>query len=777
MALFRLTNVAQTMTDRQNPGILQTDLEEVLALYYGRRVDLEGLCKLAATYGVTRAEANPPSIKQLAGQLSLFVHDRATIQVSQTDAQSLLEAVMKKKSGEKSSPLKTGHSPIASPAEDYEPQTIVAPTNVRVRRDTMEVKAADTALALYCQKRHVVAKLEPRRAPDAPELDALGDSKYAIGVELGVGGVGRVNVATDRDLRRDVAIKRLQADALMDPLQLQAFIEEAIVTGGLEHPNIVPIYDLGHSEELGPHYVMKRLTGLPLSRILRNLRASEQKTEERFGLFKLLGCFVEICQGITFAHDHGVLHCDLKPSNIIVGEYGETTIVDWGLARVLGDRGKGQARALLTSGTPSYMPPEQATGTARDLTKQTDVWSLGAILYEMLTLTVPFAAETTEETLLKLLADPVVPPSQRAPKRSIPQELERICMQALEKDVLLRYASVAELLNDIEGYLVGTRERRRQEEIVGRALEEVEALLSRFAEAEAQADALQAQLVSGVGDAYELELELAAARDDLVYCYSDAYSALKRGYDSQSDSARLHTAVGDLYWRIFTRLYPGKVPPEPQVREHGVELLSHLAKLSLSAIVQTGKKYGHAATGRPQTHTSADPWLDAVLAFCGDLINIDPSRAPNAMEPLVRRIAFLKAVPLFAKIPGSDLLPIAESCHQLDYPAGTPIFRMGDAGDALYVVMSGSVHIVREHAVLNTLHQTDCFGEIAVLDQAPRTAGAVAAEAVSCLVLTAESFRSIVRDNGEIGLAVVQVLTDRLRRATEREATLRSEVY
>ena len=183
-------------------------------------------------------------------------------------------------------------------------------------------------LVRYLREIGVVPQVSPGLDRAGPAVDGEGDGRYAVGDQLGRGGGGVVYLGADRSLRRTVAIKQLSPDHVSDPIRVQAFVEEAIITGGLEHPNIVPAYDLGCSPTLGLYYTMKRLTGRPLAEILDGLRTGDPATAQAFGMYRLLGCFIEICRAVAYAHARGVLHCDLKPENVLIGEYGEVVLVD-----------------------------------------------------------------------------------------------------------------------------------------------------------------------------------------------------------------------------------------------------------------------------------------------------------------------------------------------------------------------------------------------------------------------------------------------------------------
>jgi serine/threonine protein kinase len=637
----------------------------------------------------------------------------------------------------------------------------------------------------YCRDLGVSPKVSPGLDPRGPPIDADGDGRYAVGPELGRGGGGVVYLGTDRSLRRSLALKVLSPDHVTDPMRVQAFVEEAIITGGLEHPNIVPAYDLGCSSALGIYYTMKRLTGRPLAKIIVELRRGDPATIAAFGMYRLLGCFIELCRAVAYAHARGVLHCDLKPENVFVGEYGEVVLVDWGLAQVLGPDGRRQARARMKAGTPEYMAPEQITKSGQDLDVRSDIWSLGVILYEILTLTVPFQGANAKEVLMRVMVEQLEPPSQRAPNRPVPPGVEDICRRALSKNRDFRYGSVVELLADLEAELEGTRERLRRAEQARRALEAVQAMLERLAPTERAVDELLDRHPTRDNPGVPLrgdESRLTDLRRALLTGYNDVAMHVIRGVESDGEAQQLAEAAGDLYWRIFLRIYPSRTPISAPNRELANELLVKLSEKAFAAVVRAGRnltrsrEFASLSTmdvGQPGPAIS-DPWLSVVSTLCGDEDDeLDLSTAPSALRTLITRITFLQKISLFAAVPAWHLLPIAEACREVNFQPGEAIFRQGDVGESLCILLDGTVEVVRDGAVINRLGTGEVCGEVSVLVRAPRTAGVLAVDRVRTLMLEADHFRRIARENGDIGLAVIQVLSERLRVATERESALR----
>ncbi len=305
------------------------------------------------------------------------------------------------------------------------------------------------------------------RAGDAPSPPPAG-FRYEIRDVLGRGGMGRVDLARDPYLDREVAIKTILQPT--DPVLRQRFLEEARVAGQLEHPNIIPIHELGIDPDRGPFLVMKRIRGRSLKDVLDGIHAMPAPEK---ALADLLNAFVKTCEAVAYAHSRGVLHRDLKPDNVMVGEFGEVLVMDWGLAKVLG-RSEPDATPLAASGTghetttrtvagdvlgtPLYMSPEQARGEVGSLDERADVYSLGATLYEVLTLNTPFDAVSVQELLTQVSEGRVLPPGMRhrAPW-ALPRDLSAVALKAMARDRAGRYASVTVLKEDVEAWLAGRR--------------------------------------------------------------------------------------------------------------------------------------------------------------------------------------------------------------------------------------------------------------------------------------------------------------------------------
>ncbi len=265
--------------------------------------------------------------------------------------------------------------------------------------------------------------------------------EYEILEEIARGGMGVVFKARQRRLQRQVALKMILAGDLATPDAVQRFRFEAETVAGLDHPHIVPIYDIG--EDQNRHYfAMKLIDGSSLTRHIQRLRDDPEAAA------RLLAT---VARAVDYAHRRGLLHRDLKPANILLDEHGRPHVTDFGLAKWVNRASPNPTETGIAVGTPSYMAPEQAAGPHKDLTVAADVYSLGAILYELLTGRPPFKEATPLLTLRAALD--TEPPPPRALNPRVPADLEIIALKCLEKDPARRYASAAALADDLERYL------------------------------------------------------------------------------------------------------------------------------------------------------------------------------------------------------------------------------------------------------------------------------------------------------------------------------------
>lgn len=323
-----------------------------------------------------------------------------------------------------------------------------------------------------------------------PEEDQVQFSvgPYQILQKIGQGGMGEVFIAYDTTCGRRIALKRIRSDLLAHKQMHNRFLKEARVTSQLTHPAIIPIYAI-HDENDLVYYTMPYVEGDTLKQILRNARSREKRGalqgERRNSgegtIPSLIRIFLNVCQAIGYAHSKGVLHRDVKPENVIVGKYGEVLILDWGLAKLLhknrveetnentgiseiSDKNKSNKSHALHAlthlgkvvGTISYMAPERALGNPATI--QGDIYSLGVILYQILTLRSPFQRKSLKEFRQTMNFEVVQEPSVIAPHRDVPRVLAQMAMKCLSPDPSARYQNVDTLLHDLESYVEGRAE-------------------------------------------------------------------------------------------------------------------------------------------------------------------------------------------------------------------------------------------------------------------------------------------------------------------------------
>lgn len=291
---------------------------------------------------------------------------------------------------------------------------------------------------------------------------------YQVIREIGKGGMGEVFIAYDTTCGRRIALKKIRTDLGEHGQLIPRFLKEARITSQLTHPAIIPIYAIHGESPI--YYTMPYVEGETLKQVLRKTRQQERRGEklDHVGgsIPSLIRIFLTICQAVAYAHSKGVLHRDLKPENIIIGQFGEVLILDWGLAKLYGTEevmqdiqqksGGDITRIGKIVGTIAYMAPERGMGSPA--TFQTDIYSLGVILYQILTLKNPFIRGTLEEFRKNMHREILLDPAEVAPYRDVPRLLAKIATKCLETSLEQRYSTVQELIHDLENYIEGRSE-------------------------------------------------------------------------------------------------------------------------------------------------------------------------------------------------------------------------------------------------------------------------------------------------------------------------------
>ncbi len=468
------------------------------------------------------------------------------------------------------------------------------------------------------------AKGSPDEAGDPSKakkelLTPEAEGRYLMKREFGRGGMSSVWLALDRHVGREVAFKQLlpqHARASQDPAKAtlqQRFVNEARITGQLEHPNIVPVYEVGRRPDGATYYTLKLVKGKTLTEALKGCK----DLRERVGL---LPNFIALCQAIAYAHKRTVIHRDLKPDNVMVGEFGETVVLDWGLARFL-DKPDAKDESLASTqegdvmGTPAYMSPEQALGANDQVDTQSDVWSLGAVLFEILTGRPPFQGRNLMQMLMMVAKEP--PPKVRSLEPKVPPELAAVVEKALTREKRNRYRSATELLNDVEAWRTGGR-------------------VSVFKYTAAQSVArwvrknryvvLTAALVllAVVGGAVRVWMENQVARRNLAQAYLEKASTASRDLRwgraaAYAAVARVEDDTAEARWRAAWR---GPVDLDPALR---MTLPAGAEQLALSpdgrkvavAVLGKGLKLIEVATGKALVSIDLEGPASA-LAFSAD---------------------------------------------------------------------------------------------------------------------------------------------------------------
>lgn len=297
------------------------------------------------------------------------------------------------------------------------------------------------------------------------QMTAKPQARYKFIRTIGFGGMKTVLLVFDSDTGREVAMAIMPDFKERPQSDLERFLREAKLTAHLEHPNIVPVHDIGVDSSGSPYFVMKFLRGQSLGSLLRRLKKKESAIVEEFTMKRLLQIFIRICNAIEFAHSQGICHLDLKPENVNIGEFGEVLVLDWGLARAMHPEaadgtlppiGFVEISDKRIKGTPGFMAPEQIrAGGVVD--ERSDIYALGCLLYTMLALSSPLNDQPVDDILMRTVTGdiPDVESVNKGKHDDIPSALGAICRKAMMVEPRERYHRVSELREDIFAFQTG----------------------------------------------------------------------------------------------------------------------------------------------------------------------------------------------------------------------------------------------------------------------------------------------------------------------------------
>lgn len=329
--------------------------------------------------------------------------------------------------------------------------------------DTQDVQTGER-LRHPLNTQHLELKVTDK---DLPRHIVNGFMRYSSFRKFAEGGTAILEECLDKNLGREVLMKRLHAHLVEDETERKRFLREARVTALIQHPGTVPLYEIGRDREGAIYFTMKKVEGDSLREILLGVVARDKYYRTRYTLKDMVEVLMQVGQAVAFAHSRGVVHRDLKPANILVGGFREVMVLDWGLAKVLNEPDSVHGdipdrdhvsleltRAGKRAGTPLYMSPEQAAGENDKIDSRSDVYSLGSILYEVLTHENLVWGQDKDEVLEKILKQDPIPPRKRTPQKRIPRILNSICMRAIQKKPDDRYDTMLEMVDDLRCYLL-----------------------------------------------------------------------------------------------------------------------------------------------------------------------------------------------------------------------------------------------------------------------------------------------------------------------------------
>ena len=569
---------------------------------------------------------------------------------------------------------------------------------------------------------------------------ALETARYTEREVIAVGGSSVVVRAYDKDIFRDVAIKILDPARTSDGSEVNRFAEEARINGQLEHPSIVPIYELG-VDQLGRQFLcMKLVRGETLEETLHRLG---DRRLEPVHLAEHLQVFVKVCDAVSFAHSRAVLHRDLKPRNIMLSDFGQVYVLDWGIARLRArgaahegppvrvSAGEGEHSELdppgSLVGTAYYMAPEQLRGKHDELDERADVFALGATLYQVLTGQPPLTPEMVRAIWIGKDMPAIAPPERLASTGSVPPELSRIAMKAIALDAGKRYASVADLKRDIEAFQRGAWDLPRVRFPAG-------AIILREGEP---------------GDSAHVVVE--------GRCIA---------YRGSGEEEVVLRVMG-----------PGEVFGETAVFSHKPRSASVKAATDVVLTVVTGEVLSKAL--------GLNSWMGAFVKALADRFREADERLRDLLAPgrsWPRRAAHAPSLAedtdKATTAAGAELLQAiaspdsaASALPRIAFPAGSVIVVEGEPGDAAYVVLKGRCAAYRgegaSESEVRALGPGDVFGETSVWSGKPRTASVRATTDVVVLSVARDVFSAAAGLDSWMGI-FVKALAERFRETEER---------
>jgi len=372
---------------------------------------------------------------------------------------------------------------------------------------------------------------------------------------LGRGGMGEIMLVEDAAIGREIAVKTIAAKLAGSRSVRERFLREVRIQGQLEHPSIVPVYDVGVDASGNDYFTMKRIAGRTLATVLRALAANDAEARHAFPRNALLAVFRQVCLAIAFAHSRGAIHRDLKPANVMVGDFGEVYVLDWGIARLATEPDPPPSDEQVL-GTPGYMAPEQLEDPAQ-ADERSDVYALGAILFEILALEPWHPAASVAAAIASTLVETRARPALRAPQRDIPPELDDLCAHATDAKHDDRVQSARDLADAIERYLEGDRDLERRREQARRHAAAARDARARVAQSSAtEADAARREALREAGRAVALDPEgregLRAAVELMLEPPREVPAEVHRELErAQSDRVRAGLLPGIIVFCLF----------------------------------------------------------------------------------------------------------------------------------------------------------------------------------------------------------------------------------